>query len=91
MALQALVGGGSSSQNGVDLVADLAITMAPVMEQMGVVTAKDLDAAAQHARMHAEVQSNGSGAVEGVTKSELGRVSHDALDGPSGKEPLAWR
>jgi hypothetical protein len=32
MALQALVGGGSSNKNGVDLVADLAITMAPVME-----------------------------------------------------------
>jgi ubiquinone/menaquinone biosynthesis C-methylase UbiE len=60
MALQALVGGGSSSQNGVDLVADLAITMAPVMEQMGVATAKDLDAATLHARMHAEVSANGS-------------------------------
>jgi ubiquinone/menaquinone biosynthesis C-methylase UbiE len=60
MALQALVGGGSSSQNGVDLVADLAITMAPVMEQMGVVAAKDLDVATLHSRMHAEVKANGS-------------------------------
>jgi SAM-dependent methyltransferase len=60
MALQALVGGGSSSKNGVDLIADLAITMAAVMEQMGVVTAKELDAATLHARMHGEVSANGS-------------------------------
>jgi ubiquinone/menaquinone biosynthesis C-methylase UbiE len=60
MALQALVGGGASSQNGVDLVADLAITMAPVMEQTGVVSAEELDAATLHARMHTEVKANGS-------------------------------
>lgn len=60
MALQSLVGGASSSLNGLDLIADLATTMAPVMEQMGVVTMAELDPATLHARMHAEVKANGS-------------------------------
>jgi len=60
MALQALVGGSSSSRNGVDLLADLATTMAPVMEQMGVVSVEDLDPATLHSRMHAEINANGT-------------------------------
>jgi SAM-dependent methyltransferase len=60
MALQALVGGGVSRDNGVDLLADLAITMAPVMEQMGVVTSAELDIATLHARLREEVNASGS-------------------------------
>ena len=42
MGLQALVGGGTDKLSGIDLIGDLATTMAPVMEQMGVVTRADL-------------------------------------------------
>jgi SAM-dependent methyltransferase len=60
MGLQSLIGGASSRLNGLDLIADLAITMTPVMEQMGVATAAELDPATLYARMHAEVEANGS-------------------------------
>ena len=60
MGLQGLVGGASSNLNGIDMIADLAITMAPVMEEMGVATVAELDPTTLHARMHAEVEANGS-------------------------------
>jgi hypothetical protein len=60
MALQCLIGGAFSDLNGLDLIADLATTMVPVMEQMGVATAAEVDADALQARMRAEVEANGS-------------------------------
>ena len=60
MGLQALVGGGTGDLNGIDLIADLVITMAPVMEQVGVATIAEIDPATLHARVHADVERNGS-------------------------------
>ena len=60
MGLQTLVGGSSSNLNGLDMIADLAITMAPVIEQMGVATAAEIDQATLHERMHAEAEAIGS-------------------------------
>jgi 2-polyprenyl-3-methyl-5-hydroxy-6-metoxy-1,4-benzoquinol methylase len=60
MGLQALVGGGDSGLNGIDLVADLAITMAPVMEQQGVIAADSLRPRTLNKRMRAEAEANGS-------------------------------
>jgi SAM-dependent methyltransferase len=59
MALQALVGGGDNRLSGLDLVADLATTLAPVMEQMGVATIAELEPATLYERMRAEVAANG--------------------------------
>ena len=72
MGLQALVGGEDGEANGLDLIADLVVTMAPVMEQMGVATAAEVDAATLHARMRAEVKANGSVVVG---RSEIGAWS----------------
>jgi len=60
LGLQALAGGRDSPRNGVDLIADLAITMAPVMEEHGVATAADLDQTTLHQRILDEVDANGS-------------------------------
>lgn len=60
MGLQALIGGGSSHSNGVDLITDLVTTMAPVIEEMGVSTAAEIDVATLHSRVRAEVEKNGS-------------------------------
>ena len=60
MALHSLVGGASSKLNGLDLIADLAMTMAPVMEQMGIATVAELDPETLYARMHAEMEANSS-------------------------------
>lgn len=60
MGLHSLVGGASSKLNGLDLIADLAMTMAPVMEQMGIATVAELDPETLYERMHAEVEANGS-------------------------------
>jgi hypothetical protein len=60
MGLQALVGGGSNSLSGLDLIADLAFTMGPVMEEMGVATIADLAPVTLYERMCAEVEANGS-------------------------------
>ncbi len=72
MGLEALVGGEAGEANGLDLIADLAITMAPVMEQMGVATAAEVDAATLYARMRAEVKAKGSVVVG---RSEVGAWS----------------
>ena len=72
MGLQALVGGEAGEANGLDLIADLAITMAPVMEQMAVATVAEVDPTTLHARMHAEVKANGSVVIG---RSEVGAWS----------------
>jgi hypothetical protein len=60
MGVQALVGGGSNSLSGLDLIADLAVTMGPVLEEMGVATIADLAPATLYERVRAEVEANGS-------------------------------
>jgi hypothetical protein len=46
--------------NGLDLIADLAVTMAPVIEQMGVATVSDLAPETLSGQMRAEVEALGS-------------------------------
>ena len=43
MALRALIGGPSNDVSYVDLIAELAITMAPVMEEQGVIARGEID------------------------------------------------
>ena len=69
MGLQALIGGGAANLGGADLIADLAVTMAPVMEQSGVVTTTELGPETLRERMRAEVLANGSVLVG---RSEIG-------------------
>jgi SAM-dependent methyltransferase len=59
MALSALAGG-SDILSGIDLVAHLAATMAPVMEQMGVISVSELDPDSLEERIRAEVIDNQS-------------------------------
>jgi SAM-dependent methyltransferase len=59
MGLHALVGGSSGDLNGLDLIADLVTTMAPVMEQAGVATVAELAPETLYERMKAEVTANG--------------------------------
>ena len=59
MALSALAGG-SDISSGIDLVANLAATMAPVMEQMGVISVSELDPDTLQERIRAEVIHNQS-------------------------------
>jgi SAM-dependent methyltransferase len=54
MAVSALAGG-SDNLSGIDLVSDLAATMAPVMEQMGVISVSELDPDSLQERIRAEV------------------------------------
>ena len=60
MGLNALVGGGTNDLSGIDLIGDLAATMAPVMEQAGVTTASDLMPETLNERMRSEVARSGS-------------------------------
>ncbi|CDX49657.1 conserved hypothetical protein [Mesorhizobium plurifarium] len=60
MAISALAGGGSDSLSGIDLVSDLAATMAPVMEQMGVIAASELGPDTLQDRIRAEATANAS-------------------------------
>ena len=75
MALRALIGGSSSSVSGADLVADLAITMAPVMEELGVIAHGEIDPDAFKERLIAEVMRLGSVVVG---RSEIGAWSRMA-------------
>ena len=59
MGLNALVGGGTNDLSGIDLIGDLAATMAPVMEQAGVTTASNLMPETLNERMRSEVARNG--------------------------------
>ena len=45
MALSALIGASRGSSTSVDLIAELAITMAPVMEEQGVIPRGEIDPA----------------------------------------------
>jgi SAM-dependent methyltransferase len=60
MGLSALVGGGDSNLSGLDHIADLATTLAPVMEGEGVTTVDELAPATLYERMRAEAVANGS-------------------------------
>ncbi|TRC98362.1 methyltransferase domain-containing protein [Mesorhizobium sp. WSM4306] len=60
MAVSALAGGGSDNLSGIDLVSDLAATMAPIMEQMGVITAFELGPETLQERICAEASANQS-------------------------------
>jgi ubiquinone/menaquinone biosynthesis C-methylase UbiE len=75
MSLSALFGGGDNERNGAGLIADLAVTMAPVMEQHGVVTQAALDPATLKKRMISEIVDRGS-VVTG--RSEVGAWSRVA-------------
>jgi 2-polyprenyl-3-methyl-5-hydroxy-6-metoxy-1,4-benzoquinol methylase len=69
LGLSALVGGGSSDLSGIDLIADLATTMAPAMEEAGVVSADELGKETLQERMRAEIAASGSVVVG---RSEVG-------------------
>jgi SAM-dependent methyltransferase len=69
MGLSALVGGGRNLRSGIDLLADLAVTMAPIMENLGVVRTAEVDPSTLKQRMLAEVDTLGSVVVG---RSEVG-------------------
>ena len=56
MALRTLIGGPSDELSYVDLIAELGITMAPVMEEQGVIGRGEIDPANFRQQMLAEVQ-----------------------------------
>jgi len=56
MALRALIGGPCDDLSYVDLIAELGITMAPVMEEQGVISRGEIDPATFRENMLAEVQ-----------------------------------
>jgi len=72
MALRALIGGPSKDVGYVDLIAELAITMAPVMEEQGVIARGEIDPASFRREMLAEVERLGSVVVG---RSEIGAWS----------------
>ncbi len=72
MALRALIGGPSDDVSYVDLIAELGITMAPVMEEQGVIERGEIDPATFRENMLAEVQRLGSLVVG---RSEIGAWS----------------
>lgn len=72
MALRALITGDHGRVSAVDLISDLAITMAPVMEEHGVIAPGEIDAATFGAKVVAEVNRLGSLVVG---RSEIGAWS----------------
>ena len=72
MALRALIAGGSHSADAVDLIADLVITMTPVMEAHGIVAPGEIDPEAFKEEVIAEVNRLGSVVVG---RSEIGAWS----------------
>jgi SAM-dependent methyltransferase len=72
MALRALISGDSRRANTVDLIADLVITMAPVMEEHGVVAPGEIDPEVFKEQVIAEVNRLGSLVVG---RSEIGAWS----------------
>ena len=56
MALSALIGGGANPISGVDMLADLAITMASVMEQHGVIAYGEIESATYQLRIIEEAE-----------------------------------
>ena len=75
MSLSALFGGGANERNGAGMIADLVVTMAPVMEEHGVVTQAAMDPATLKKRIVAEIVDLGS-VVTG--RSEVGAWSRVA-------------
>ena len=59
MGLQGLIGGAAGESNGLDLLADLIATMAPLMEQVGLATVAELDPETLLNRLRSEVEANG--------------------------------
>lgn len=72
MALSALCGGGSDDRNGAGLIADLVVTMAPVMEEHGVATLAEIDPSTLKRRVISEIETLG-GVVTG--RAEIGAWS----------------
>jgi hypothetical protein len=72
MALRALIGGPSDDVSYVDLIAELGITMAPVMEEQGIIARGEIDPANFRQQMLAEVERLGSLVVG---RSEIGAWS----------------
>ncbi len=72
MALRALIAGETRRAGAVDLIADLVITMAPVMEEHGVVAPGEIDPAVFREQVIAEVSRLGSVVVG---RSEIGAWS----------------
>jgi hypothetical protein len=60
MSLSAVYGGGADERHGAGMIADLAVTMAPVMEERGVVTQAAMDPETLRSRMFAEIVALGS-------------------------------
>src|SRR5450755_1020431 len=60
MSMSALFGGGSNERTGAGMVADLVVTMAPVMEEHGVVAQAAMDPSTLKERVIAEVVALGS-------------------------------
>ena len=60
MGLQSVIGAASGPHNRIEMVADLVVTMAPVMEQHGVATIAEIDPDTLSRRMLAEAAANGS-------------------------------
>ena len=75
MALSALIGGGTNSVSGIDMLADLAITMAPVMERHGVIAHGEIDPATYRLRVIYGAERLKSVVVG---RSEVGAWSHVA-------------
>jgi SAM-dependent methyltransferase len=69
MALRALIAGASGRASAADLIADLAITMAPAMEEHGVIAPGEIDPVAFKEQVIAEVNRLGSVVVG---RSEIG-------------------
>jgi SAM-dependent methyltransferase len=59
MRLEAVVGAGPDAEP-IDLVADLALTVAPTAETYGIASIGELDPDTLHARLHAEAVATGS-------------------------------
>jgi ubiquinone/menaquinone biosynthesis C-methylase UbiE len=72
MSVRALIGGGPNAIDAAELIAELAITMAPVMEEQGVIARGDIDPATFTQRMCAEVERLDSVVVG---RSEIGAWS----------------
>ncbi len=72
MGLQALIGGPTDDMVYVDMIAELAITMAPVMEEQGVIARGAIDPATYRQRMRTEVERLNSVMVG---RSEIGAWS----------------
>jgi len=75
MALSALIGGGANPVSGVDMLADVAITMAPVMERHGVIAPGEIDPTTYRLRVIEEAERLKSVVVG---RSEVGAWSHVA-------------